>query len=65
MRIDQSRQQRLFAKIDNVPGVTRLDVIKSANADDPICRDSDRTVFDRCSVHRHNNARADNHWCLL
>ena len=61
MRVDQPRQQRLFAEIDSVAGVARLDVIKSSNVDDSIPRNSDRTVFDGRSIHRHNNARANDH----
>jgi hypothetical protein len=51
----------LFAKVDSVAGVARLDVIKPANINDPISGNSDRTVFNWRSVHRHNNARANDH----
>ena len=61
MRVDQPRQQHLFAEIDGVAGVARLDVIKSANINDLISRNSDRTVFNWRSVHRHNDARANDH----
>ena len=61
MRVDQPGQQHLFAEIDGVAGVARLDVIKSANFNDPISRDSDRTVLNGRSVHCRNNARANDH----
>jgi hypothetical protein len=51
----------LFAEIDNVPGVARLDVIKSANIDDPIPGNSDRTILNGRSVHCHNSAPANDH----
>jgi hypothetical protein len=51
----------LFAEVDSVARVPRFDVIKSAYVDDPISRNSDRTVLDRRSAHRHNNARANDH----
>jgi hypothetical protein len=51
----------LFAEVDSVARVPRFDVIKSANVDDPISRNSDRTVLDRRPTHRHNNARANDH----
>src|SRR4029079_11776747 len=44
-------------------GFARLNVIKFANIDDPITRHSDRTVLDGRSVHRQNNARANDHPC--
>jgi hypothetical protein len=61
MRVDQPGQQNLFAEIDSLAGVAPLDVIKSANVDDLIPRNSDRAVFNGRAVHRYNNARANNH----
>jgi hypothetical protein len=51
----------LFAEIEGVAGVARLDVIKSANANDPIPGNSDRAIFDGRSVHRDHCTRANNH----
>jgi hypothetical protein len=51
----------LFAEIDGVPSVARLDVIKSAKISNPIARNSDRTVLNGRSVHCHNNACANDH----
>ena len=61
MRVNQTRRQHLFPEIDNLAGVARLDVIKSANINDPISRNSDRAVLNGRFVHRHNDARANNH----
>jgi len=33
MSVDQPGQERLLAKIDNLPGVARLELIKSSNID--------------------------------
>jgi hypothetical protein len=51
----------LFAEIEGVAGVARLDVITSANVNDPIPRNSDRAIFDGWSVHRDHCTRANNH----
>jgi hypothetical protein len=51
----------VLAKIDDAAGVALLDVIKSANFDDPISRNSDRTIVDGRSVHCHHSAPANDH----
>jgi hypothetical protein len=61
MRVDQTGQQHLFAEIDSVAGVTLLNVVKSASVNDPTPGNSYRTVLNGRSVHRHNNARANDH----
>ena len=62
MRVDQPRQQRLVAKIDNF--LTRMslqDVGKFSNIEDPLSRNRDSAAFDRLTVHGHHVARANDH----
>jgi hypothetical protein len=61
MRVNQPGQQYLFAEIDGLAAVARLDVIKSANVNDPIPQNSDRAVLNGLSLHCRNNARANDH----
>ena len=61
MRVDQSRQQRLLAKIDRFTGVTRFDLVKFPNIDDSISRNGDRAVLDGRTVHRHDCACTNDH----
>ena len=61
VRIDEFRQQHLFAEIDSLAGVMHLEVIKSADIRDPISRKSDRAVFNGRSIHCRNDARANDH----
>src|SRR5439155_26691499 len=61
MRVDQSRQQRLLAKIDNFTGVALFDLIKLPNIDNLISGNGDCAVLDGCSIHRHDCARTNDH----
>jgi hypothetical protein len=62
MCIDQAGKQRLLAKIGNFTGVARFDFIEQSNVDDSISFDRDGAVLDGRSIHRHNEAGADNHF---
>ena len=55
----------LFAEIESLAGVARLDVIKSANINDPIPRNGDRTVLNGPAVHGYNNPCTNNHSAQL
>ena len=61
MRVDQSRQQRLVAKIDRFTGIARFDLIKLSNIDNAIFGNHDRAVVDGWSIHCHDRARTNDH----
>ena len=61
MRVDQSGQQRLLAKVDSFTGVARFDLIKFPDIGDSIPGNSYRAVVDWRSIHRNNCARMKNH----
>src|SRR2546421_1702664 len=61
MRVDQPRQQRLLAKIDNFTGVAACDLIKFSDIINSIIGNSHRAILDRRSIHRHDGAGANDH----
>ena len=61
MRVDQPRQQRLLAKIDNFTGVAPFDLIKFRDIDNFISGNSHRAILDGRSIHRHDGAGANDH----
>src|SRR4029077_14630324 len=52
-------------KIDNFSGVARFDFVEHSNINNAIFFDRDRAVLDRRSIHRHNEACADNHFSAV
>ena len=61
MRVDQPRQERLLAKIDNFTSVAHLDLIKFPDIDDSILGNHDCAIVDGGSIHRHDGPRAKDH----
>ncbi len=61
MRVNQPGQQRLFAEVDDLPGVARFDLVEISNIDDLISANGDRAILDGWSVHGDDRARANDH----
>src|SRR2546423_3466183 len=61
MRVDQARQQRLFAKIDNVSSIALFDCVEGSNIDNLFAFNRNGAVLDWCAIHRHDDSCADNH----
>ena len=63
MRVDQPRQQCLLAKVDNFFScVAAGNFRKFSDIENTIAGDHDRAVLNRRTVHRHDGARADDHF---
>jgi hypothetical protein len=48
----------LFAQIDNLAGIARLDFVECADIDDSFPVNRNRTVFDRRAIHRDKRSGA-------
>jgi hypothetical protein len=61
MRVNQTRQQNLLAKVEHFPGMMALHVGKSPDPGNLLAFYNDRAILDRLTRHRRHNARSDNH----
>ena len=65
MRVDQPRNERLFTEIDDFAGMVSIDFRKCSDIRDPISFDCDGAVLDGRSIHRYDEACADNHFSAV
>ena len=61
MGVDQTRQQRLFTKIDHGAGIARFDLVEFSNIGNSISGNCDGAILNRRSIHRHDVPRANDH----
>src|SRR4030095_6950410 len=62
MRVNQARQENLLAKIDNLlAGIPCGDFGKFSDIDNSISENCDRAILNRRSIHRHDNAGANDY----
>src|SRR5215475_9826720 len=61
MGVDQTRQQRLFTKIDHGTGIARFDLVEFSNIGNSISGNCDSAILNRRSIHRHDVPRANDH----
>ena len=64
MRVNQPRQQRVFAQVKNLAWAMLLDICERADIDDSIFRNRDGAVFNWRAVHCHNKAGPNDHLVL-
>jgi hypothetical protein len=62
MRVDQARQERLLAEIENFAGVVRSDFIEIAYIDDPASFNHNCAILNRRAIHCYDCARANDHF---
>ena len=55
MSVDQSRQERLLAKIDNFTGDVRFDLIEFPYIENLMSANNDHAIVDGRSIHRHDS----------
>src|SRR5438034_9506753 len=61
MRVNQPGQQRLFAKVDDLTGVARFDLVEISSFNDLIPANSDRAILGWRAVCGNNRARTNDH----
>src|SRR4030095_2832560 len=62
VRVNQARQENLLAKIDNLlAGIPCGDIGKFSNIDNSISGNCDSAILNGRSIHRHDNAGANDH----
>src|SRR5262245_31429263 len=61
MRVNQTWQKNTLAKIDQRSGISRFDLVELFHVDYPIPRNCDCAIFNRRSIHRHDDSGVNDH----